>query len=78
MYPSSEPGSLNLVCRHNLRTADLSVFVDGRPAFSDQVSGTAKKRFGVFDKKVEGTFSKTFVFPFAPLVSRFPIYRAKP
>src|SRR6266581_1641516 len=59
MY-SGESGNINLICRHNLRTADLSVFVDGRPQFSDQISGTVKKRFGIFDKKVEGTFSKTF------------------
>jgi hypothetical protein len=59
MYLSNESGSLNLVCRHNLQTADLSVSVDGRVVFADQIAGTVKKRFGIFDKKVEGTFSRT-------------------
>ena len=59
VYLPKEAGSLNLVCRHNLQSANLSVFVDGRLDYSDQISGTVKKRFGFLDKKIEGTFSKT-------------------
>ncbi len=59
LYFSGDSGSLNLVCRHTLQAADLSVFVDGKLEFSDQISGTVKKRFGFLDKKVEGTFSRT-------------------
>jgi len=58
-YRSSDSGSLSLICRHSLRTAELSVFVDGSQTFSDQISGTVKKRFGILDKRVEGTLSKT-------------------
>ena len=62
-YLWSDSGSLNVVFRHSLQMADLSVFVDGRPTFSDQVPGTAKKRFGILDKRVEGTLSKTLAVP---------------
>ena len=62
-YLSSDSGALNVVFRHSLQTADLTVFVDGRPTFSDQVPGTAKKRFGILDKRVEGTLSKTLAVP---------------
>ncbi len=54
----SSSATLNLVCRHNLRSAELSVFVDGKLVHVEQVSGTAKKRFGMFDTRIEGSFSK--------------------
>jgi hypothetical protein len=57
-YATSGSSTLNLVCRHNLQSADLSVFVDGKPVFADRVSGSVKRRFGFLDKKVEGTLSK--------------------
>ncbi len=55
--------TLNLICRHNLRTAELSVSVDGKVAFSDQISGDSKRRFGILDKKTEGTYSKSLSVP---------------
>ena len=63
LYTTSEYGDLNLVCRHNLQSAELTVLVDGRTAFSDQISGTVKKRFGFLDKKVEGSVSKSISIP---------------
>jgi hypothetical protein len=62
-YLSTGQGDLNLICRHNLQSADLAVTVDGELAFSDQVSGTVKRRFGFLDKKVEGTLSKSLSIP---------------
>ena len=62
-YQSNGRGDLNLVCRHNLQSAQLSVSVDGKTSFSDQSSGTVKKRFGFLDKKVEGILSKTISVP---------------
>jgi hypothetical protein len=59
VHLSKDGVDLNLICRHNFESAELSVFVDGRLAYSDQISGTVKKRFGFLDKKIEGTFSKT-------------------
>jgi hypothetical protein len=57
-YLSNGRGDLNLICRHNFQSAELTVSVDGKMVFSDQSSGTVKKRFGFLDKKVEGTLSK--------------------
>jgi len=56
-------GDLNLICRHNFQSAELRVSVDGKLVFSDQSSGTIKKRFGFLDKKVEGTLSKAISIP---------------
>src|SRR5260370_41136778 len=58
---SSGPAVLNVVCRHNFRSAELSVFIDGKLSYTDQISGTEKKRFGVgiLGKQVEGTVSKS-------------------
>ena len=63
-------GDLNLVFRHNLQSAQLSVTIDGQLAFSDQSSGTVKKRFGFLDKKVEGTLSKSLTVPFGKHIVR--------
>jgi hypothetical protein len=60
---SSQPATLNLLCRHNLLTAELSVFIDGKLSFTDHLSGTASKRFGLFGKQVSGTFSKSLTVP---------------
>jgi hypothetical protein len=62
-YLSNGRGDLNLVCRHNLQSAQLTVSVDGKIVFSDQSSGTVKKRFGFLDKKVEGALSKALSIP---------------
>lgn len=61
-YMSSGASVLNLICRHNLESADLSVFVDGNLEFTEHLSGTGKRRFGFLDKKVEGTLSKALTF----------------
>jgi len=65
VYTSLTSGSstLHLVCRHNLRTAELSVFIDSKLSYTEQISGSAKKRFGIFARRVEGTFSKSLVVP---------------
>jgi len=57
---SSGSSVLNLVCQHNLKSADLSFSVDGKSIYSDHISATVKRRFGFLDKKVEGTFSRSF------------------
>jgi hypothetical protein len=62
-YLSNGRGDLNLVCRHNFQSAELTVSVDGKLVLSDQSSGTVKKRFGFLDKKVEGTLSKALSIP---------------
>jgi hypothetical protein len=52
--------ALRVVGRHGFRSATVAVLVDGRTAYSEQVSGSARKRYGLFEK-VAGTFSKTLV-----------------
>jgi hypothetical protein len=58
-FLSSGSATLNLVCRHNLRTADLSVFIDGKLSYEHEISGSSLKQFGILGKRVEGTFSKS-------------------
>jgi hypothetical protein len=62
-FLSSGSATLNVVCRHSFRSAELSVFVDGKLNHSEQISGIAKKRFGLFDTRVEGSFSKSLAVP---------------
>lgn len=62
-FLTSGSATLNLVCRHNLRAADLSLLVDGKLAFTEQISGSAKKRFGIFKTGVAGSFSKSLTLP---------------
>jgi hypothetical protein len=62
-YLSNGYGDLNLVCRHSFQSAELTVNVDGKMVYSDQSSGTIKKRFGFLDKKMEGTLSKALSMP---------------
>src|SRR5436189_6146847 len=76
LYTTSEYGDLNLVRRHNLQSAELTVLVDGKTAFSDQISGTVKKRFGFLDKKVEGSISKSLSIPFGNQTVRFSLKSA--
>jgi hypothetical protein len=65
VYTSLPTGSatLNLICRHNLRNADLSVSIDGKLVLANEISGSSLKRFGVFGKRLEGTFSKSLSVP---------------
>jgi hypothetical protein len=62
-YLSNGHGDINLICRHNLQSAELTVSIDGKLAFSESSSGTVKKRFGFLDKKVEGALSKALSIP---------------
>ncbi len=57
-YSSSHSATLRVTGRHAFRNVGLSVAVDGQPAFSDQIAGTTKKRYGVLSR-TEGSFSRT-------------------
>jgi hypothetical protein len=58
---SGGPAILNVVCRHNFRSAEFYLSIDGKQAYSGEIYGSEKKRLGVsiFGKEVEGTFSKS-------------------
>jgi hypothetical protein len=64
VYTSLSGGSatLNLICRHDLRSADISVSIDGRTTYTDHISANPKKLFGIFGKRGE-TFSKSLTVP---------------
>jgi hypothetical protein len=44
---SDKSASLRLKVQHNFRSAQMSVWVDGEPAYSGKLTGTPKKKFGV-------------------------------
>ena len=64
VYTSLSGGSatLNLICRHDLRNADISVSIDGRTTYTDHISASPKKILGIFGKRGE-TFSKSLTVP---------------
>jgi hypothetical protein len=64
VYTSLSTGSvLNLICRHNLRTANLSVSIDGKLLLTNEISGRPLNRFGLFGKQLDGTFIKSLPVP---------------
>lgn len=64
VYTSLSGGSatLNLICRHDLRSADISVSIDGRTTYTDHISANPKKLFGILGKRGE-IFSKSLTVP---------------
>ena len=64
VYTSLLAGSatLNLICRHDLRSADISVSIDGRTTYTDHISASPKKLFTILGKRDE-TFSKSLTVP---------------
>ena len=48
--------TLRLVCRHDLRSADITVSIDGAVLHTGTVTGASRKWFGVLEK-TEGTYS---------------------
>ena len=49
--------TLKLVCRHDFRSADITVSIDGEVVHTDTVTGAVRKRFGVLEK-TEGTYTR--------------------
>lgn len=54
--------TLNLICRHALRSADISVSIDGKTIYSDHISASPKKFYEILGKRSE-TFSKSLTVP---------------
>lgn len=46
-----------------MRSAELTVLIDGKVVLSQDVSGAVKKRFGVLEKRTEASFSKALKLP---------------
>jgi hypothetical protein len=64
VYTSLSGGSatLNLICRHDLHSAEILVSIDGRTTFTDHISASPKKFYEVLVKRSE-TFSKSLTVP---------------
>jgi hypothetical protein len=54
--------TLNLICRHTLRSAEISVSIDGKTIYSDHISASPKKFYEILGKRSE-TFSKSLTVP---------------
>src|SRR5215469_9651622 len=63
-YTSLSGGSatLNLICHHDLRSADISVSIDGKTIYTDHISASPKKFYDVLLRRSE-TFSKSLTVP---------------
>jgi hypothetical protein len=59
---SGGTATLVLNCRHDLRSADLSVSIDDKVTYTDHISADSKKRFLFFGQTIE-TFSKSLTVP---------------
>jgi len=55
---SGKDASLQLKVQHSLRNAQLSLWVDGDPAYSGSLVGYTKKKFGLIPS-VQGSLSQT-------------------
>lgn len=60
-----EHAHLQIICRHNFQSAQLSVLVDGSAVYSTDVTAVSKKRLGILPKGQPGTeiFSKLIDVP---------------
>jgi hypothetical protein len=58
MAMASKDASLSLKVQHSLRSAQLSVWVDGDIAYSGKLQSSAKKKFGLFEQ-VQGSLTET-------------------
>ena len=58
----SGSATLNLICRHTLRSAEISVSIDGKTIYSDHISASPKKFYEILGKRSE-TFSKSLTVP---------------
>jgi len=50
--------TLTIAGHHGFRRAEVSIFIDGDLKSTYEVTGSAKKRFGIL-QKIEGTFSRS-------------------
>jgi hypothetical protein len=57
-YLSLPSATLRLVCRHDFRSADLTVWIDGDVVHTDTMTGTLRKLWGVLEK-TEGNYTRT-------------------
>src|SRR5437764_2595282 len=56
---ATKDSSLRLKVQHSFRGAQLTVSVDGQPAYSGRLTGYTKKKFGLIPDSVQGSMSET-------------------
>ena len=74
VYLTGRSATLKLVCTHNIRSGEITVWTDDQLVYSGKLSSTSKKRFGLFGGKtplVGGkpapvTFSQSVKVPDGP------------
>lgn len=69
----AETATLNLKGQHSFRSAQLSVWVDGKLVQRAQLIGSTKKRFGILQQSAQGSFSRTIRLPAGEHVIRVSI-----
>ena len=57
-FVSLPSATLQLVCRHDFRSADITVSIDGEVVHTDTLTGATRKWFGVLER-TEGTYART-------------------
>jgi hypothetical protein len=58
VFLSLPSATLRLVCRHDFRSADLTVWIDGNIVLTETMTGAVKKLWGVLEK-TEGIYGRT-------------------
>jgi hypothetical protein len=56
------PATLRIVCRHDFRSAEIAVSIDGAVLHTEAMTGAVKKWLGVLTK-IGGTYTKTLPVP---------------
>jgi hypothetical protein len=57
---SGKDSSLHLRLQHGFRSAQLTVFVDGRRVYSGKIVGYSKKKYVLVGETIEGSLSQVF------------------
>ena len=72
VYLTGKSATLKLTCTHGLRSGEIAVWADDQLVYSGKLSGTGKKRFGLFGGKTPliagkpATFTQTVKVPDGP------------
>jgi hypothetical protein len=57
-FLSLPSATLQIVCRHDFRSADITVSIDGEVVHTDTLNGAVRKWFGVLER-IEGTYARS-------------------
>ena len=55
---SEKDSTLRLKVQHSFRSAQISVWVDGDLSYSGKLTGSIKKKFGLFSESIQGSLSQ--------------------